>query len=471
MAQIEIKFDNTLEKQDIIIPLTNSSPEEVGENYIDNKTDTMQTSVYGILAPIIMINNIVVDFIDVKNFSLKSTGYIPNVYIEVYDRYKLTAMLDTPRFDNQLIIQILPPFDSAYKKINLIFYISNITIKRDLICISGQYKLPELTNSKYKCLGELSTYKLFEQVAIDTKMGFATNCEDNPIDIRYMYCDDKSYLNLLESEINYSYTDEATIYDWWIDWWDNINLANIKERYTTIDSDDNMKIWISSQPNEMTKGVNIVPIETSATITNHPFLTTSELYVASYEILNKPGSRLNSGTDKIFSIYENDYLDYKGHLMQDGDVQTDIFIGSQYVGENFGEYNYLLADSIRQTYIQKLNIESIKVVLKTPLLALMRGQKVNLLWYINDTIVDNKYDVIAEAGAVQSYDDIQTEIPIANFKPDNIMAEGWFKIDKTISGQYLITKSTMGFYNGQWYYELILNRPYDHKPDIINKDS
>ena len=74
MGQILLKFDNQLKQSEIVIPLTNSSVEEAGDNYVYNKQGIQQTSIYGILTPLIQINNIVVDFLDVESFSLKSIG-------------------------------------------------------------------------------------------------------------------------------------------------------------------------------------------------------------------------------------------------------------------------------------------------------------------------------------------------------------------------------------------------------------
>ena len=92
MSRIQTKFDNVLKQSDIIINLTNSSKEEVGEeNYKDNKQEIQQTSVYGIQAPLIMVNNIVVDFSDVVSFDLKCTEVLPSINIEIKDRKNLIS--------------------------------------------------------------------------------------------------------------------------------------------------------------------------------------------------------------------------------------------------------------------------------------------------------------------------------------------------------------------------------------------
>ena len=47
----------------------------------------------------------------------------------------------------------------------------------------------------------------------------------------------------MDSEIQYSNATEHII-DWWIDLWNNINLADIKERYESIDKEN---VWTKVQ--------------------------------------------------------------------------------------------------------------------------------------------------------------------------------------------------------------------------------
>ena len=85
MGQIYLQFDNKLEHDEIVIPLTDSSPEEAGSNYVYNKSGLQQTSVYGVLTPIIKINNITISFYDVNYLSLSSTKATPEISFSIKD--------------------------------------------------------------------------------------------------------------------------------------------------------------------------------------------------------------------------------------------------------------------------------------------------------------------------------------------------------------------------------------------------
>ena len=342
MALIQVKFDNTLQQSDIIIPLTNSSQSEAQESYVNNQPAIQQTHIYGIQAPLIMINSIVVNFNDVISFELSCDDDVPEVNLVVQDRYKLSTTVDTPSIDNELRIQILPKFEDKYKKINLTFFITQMKVKEGMLYITGEYKLPKYISSNIKSFGEVSTYNLFQSIAQDSGLGFATNIEDNQNSKRYVYCDNKSYKELLKEEIIRSNID-LQICDYWIDWWNNLVLADIYERYTSVDKDEDILVWIAGQNKEMEEGAEIEPTQTIATLHNHPTQKNTELYVSEYRICTSPGSQMSKGTDRVYSIYETTKSEYNDYLIQDGDAHKDIFMKYEYLGEVYGELNYFLS--------------------------------------------------------------------------------------------------------------------------------
>ena len=468
MAVIQLEFDNTLKKSDIIIPIQSVS---TGDGNIEDSsgdmTDKSQLQVFGIQVPLISINNTVIDFDAVSYFDLSSNGELPVLTLTVEDRYELIGNIDKPKHDNEVRVQILPKFDNAYKKINLTFYITNINIFGKNIRLSCIYKLPKLTSSKFEALGELDTYTLFKNAAIDTGLGYATNIAEGT-DKRYIYCNNKSWLDTLNNEIQFSGNDNQVL-DWWVDFWDNINLADIHERYLSTDTDEDIKIWVTGQINEVGKDINIECIEVPAVLTTHPGMERSELFVTDYNIINNPGIQVIEGSDKLYSVYEDHKDEYLDHLIQDGDVKEDIFTIFKYLGETYSTYNYLLQKELRSAFLQKINSECIKITLKSPVLGLMRGHKVNFIHYVNNDILENKIKILEANNVVDR--NIESNISLSDYE---ITADGdtagRFKIDKTSSGQYLITSINIIYSNNEWKYILTLNRPANISPDIMKKE-
>ena len=467
MSIVTLEFDNTLEKSSIIMPLLSSSQKEGGEEYNDsNLTDKVQTSVFGIQTPLIMINSVVIDFDAIKYFNLKSIGKLPELVMTVEDRYELLNNIDKPGNDNEVRIQIIPRFDNAYKKIDLTFFITSIQVNGSLIKLSCIYKLPSLTSSYYKSYGEIDTYSLFKEIATETKLGFATNIAELT-DSRYAYCDNKSLLELMNDEIQYSNATEHII-DWWIDLWDNINLVDIKERYESVDSDDDIQVWIAGQINEVTQDNETKPIKVPAVVNNLPVYKNSELFVKNYKICNKSGANLGKGTDRVYGIYEDINGEYSDFFIQDGDIKKDIFTKYEYIGENYGEYNYLFSKQLRESFIQKIITETIDITLQSPLLGLMRGHKINFIRYVNDDKIENKMKLLEESGVIDR--NISSNIPLNEYENTEDSGNGKFVLDKTVSGQYLIIGVNVIYTNNKWDYVLTLAKPAITKATILKNE-
>jgi hypothetical protein len=461
MSIVTVEFDNTLEKSDIVMPIMSSSKSEAGDDYQDNsQSEIAQTSVFGIQVPLIMINTTVIDFDSIHYFELKSNGPTPELIMTVEDRYELITNIDKPSHDNEVRIQIIPRFDNAYKKINLAFFINDIDVTGSMIKLTCLYKLPLLMSSQYKAFGEIDTYSLFKTIASEIKLGFATNVAALN-DKRFVYCDNRSLHSLLDSEITFANATEH-IMDWWIDFWDNVNLVDIKERYLAVDPDDDIKIWVAGETRENRKDGEIIPNEVVAVLNNHPSVNNSELFVKEYTIKNNPGQQAALGSDKVYGIYADVNNEYSDYLIQDGDIKNDIFAKYDYLGENYGEYNYLFAKCLRAGYLQKINSETIKVTLKSPLLGLMRGHRVNFIRYVNDDYLEGKMKSLEEAGVIDR--NVESNIPLEEYElndedtKDN-KNDGKFRLDKTTSGQYLIIAVELLFTNNEWEYILTLARP------------
>ena len=120
MKPIEIETEHTLTFDDIekaLITPTTGEIENGGDN-IPSEYD--QTCVDGIIVPIIRLNNMTIDASQVMKFRL-SCDVLPQVSVTIRDTYSLSRVLDSPKCDNKMIVQILPKGDGIYKKIQLPF--------------------------------------------------------------------------------------------------------------------------------------------------------------------------------------------------------------------------------------------------------------------------------------------------------------------------------------------------------------
>ena len=438
MPIIEVKTDPQLQFPPIEDPLITAAPEE------DSGTDSQQTKMVGIVAPLIKINNVVVPFNDVVSFELSSIGLLPQLSICVNDKFNLIKSLDQPKGDNLIQIQILPRFDGAYKKINMNFFIGRVEMVGSKIYVEGIYKVPELYNSQLKSFGELTTYEYIEQIANETKLGLASNINATD-DKRYIYCNNINYVDSIQREVKFG-GNETIILDAWIDYWNYINIVDIFERYNANDS--GLKVWITENLHQdITTGGDNEPIEVDAKLTNNPNARNSQLYIRDFVTSNNTGSNLDDGTDRVLTIYDNITNEAMETLLQDGDVSNDLFSKYFYLGEKFSEHNYLLSQECNKMYNQKINLQTIQVSVTSPLLGLMRGHKVELIWYDTNDLINLQKEETPETNIPIDEEDREPELPTINTQ---------------ISGQYLIYKTVLSYNKNSrdaWSYKLTLTRP------------
>ena len=466
MAKVTVKYDPQLEQSEIIAQIDNGDQSQVPEE--KNYTELQQTAIYGIQCPIIAVNNVMISYEDIISFDLDDTGHMPVVNIHIFDRKSFISKLDTPNECNELRVQILPPFDDVYEKINLTFFITNFKMgARGDLYITGTYKISDFTSSQFKSFGEISTYNLFNTIASECKLGFSTNVEDED-DKRFVYCPFKSYKSTIEREISHSGS-ETVIYDWWIDAWNYMNLVDMYDRYNAIDSDDDMKIWVSAADSEVTEGSEIKPQETKAEFTNLWGSNESQLYVKAYRKITNTGVNVLRGTDKIYSVYsmkdrtyEDTSIEYKN---EKGESLKDKFNNFEYKGEVYGEYDYITNGMYRGPFFQRMNNEHLEIDLDQPMLGVLRGNRLNFACYYNNDMYNTVPDKMDEEGLLEN---VSTNVPMEEIGEAG--QSDAFRLDKSVSGQYLITGNKYHYSDRHWTQTVMLVRPHDQNPKMLKEE-
>lgn len=442
MAVINQIFDNQLTQSDIVVPLM-SPPDEDG----GNNSNTNQVTIHGVCIPVVSICGIVFEFDRISKMILYDNDRIPSLDLTIIDNDGLLSSISNPKDDNEIRLQILPPFEEAYKKINLTFYINDIDIKGTKVNINAIYKIPELYISRLQSFGEINTYDLFKEISSQCKLGFASNCEANDKDKRFIYCNNISYEDLMSREIKMA-AEQTNVFDYWIDLWNNINYVNIYQRFHDKDKQEDLEAWTLNTPAiDIDSDVELKPIKQETIITNNPDMM-GQLHTKKYILSNNIGKNKIKGTDRVYTVYKDGAI--IDSLIEDGNVNNDIFTKYYYLGENIGEYEYLTAISFYDSFNDLINKNSIEVILEFPNLGITRGSHVKFLWYDNNYV---QKEYIKSLGG-----DMQSDLPDQEnelVEPDKLM------INKQISGEYLVYKTILKYNKGKWSNSLLLTRPAD----------
>lgn len=456
---IETIFDNNLNIPPIKEALYSGSLNEDPEH--GNDGEMQQTKITGIVAPLVRINTTTCNFSQVKYMQLRCNK-VPEVDLEIEDQIGVIQALNQPTSDNSLQIQIIPPFDNAYKKINLLFYMDKVDIEGDNLFIHGIYNPPKFQDTIMKAFGKTTTYKFFEQCAHDLSLGFCSNTRGSD-DERYIYIPNRKYEDSFDQETQFGGS-QTQLFEWWIDWWNNLNFIDIYKQYNTIYKDEDLQIWIPGFKYTSTEaGLPEEPQMALAMATNAPSMSGHPLYIDKFEYKNTP----IMATDRIFEIYDMQKLSSAAYLIQDGDVKNDIFIQYEYGGEKFGEFNYLTQKACRNLFLSKIDGQRINIEFHIPMFSLLKGEKINVYWYDINPFVNN------DDPNKRNKPEITSNIEL----PEDAVEEGEnkFFINKQVSGQYYIIDSILEFERRgndfKWTHHFELGRPLSGIQNYITKDN
>lgn len=454
MAALSVVFDNQLEFSDIVTTIEAPKEDEVEGSGV--RSEESQTMLQGVVAPLVSICGITYDFQQIHTLELRCDDRLPSITLVVLDDERYLSNISKPGRDNEIRVQILPPFDEAYKKINLTFFIDSISIQGNKVRVSGKYKVPDLYSSRLASFGEVNTYDLFKQIAQECKLGFVSNCESNDIDKRFVYANNTSYLDLMNKQIMTS-GDQTNVYDYWIDLWNNINLANVHERYYAVDKDEDMLVWVQKGfTNNISRGDRIETVQ-QALILNNSAQEMSPLHLIDYKVITDSGKATRGGTDQVYTYYKNGEV--VDTLVQDGNVKRDVFVKYVYLGENIGDFDYLAARSIRSSFLDIIHCNKLNVVMDFPNLAVMRGHQCKVVWYDNNMNTKNDMKNVGSDGETNINIDPQDE---------EMNDPNAYVINKQISGQYLIDAVVIKYELGNWKQTLTLIRPQDDQNKVYD---
>lgn len=461
MTQITSKIEPKIILPEHEVTMLSTNDEQVGHP-LEYDREYMQTRVHGIMAPLLFFNGIAVDYPNISAFELDWTGIVPTIKFEFADRNDVFGRYSKPGLTNEIQLQILPAHDKTYKKINLLFYVTDISINGGMIRGEASYKVKEFVQTKYESLGEKSTYELVQYIAEKTGMGFASNLTAAD-DKRYIQVREESYQKVLMSEMEKSLADQETVQDVWVDLWNNLVLMNMQDRFSTIDAEEDMQVWIRSElmPDATAHGEKQGPQKALALFSNSPLTTGTELSIDEYILHTAGGGGYSSGTSKAVCVYMENEHNWSYSYSADGDVDGDEFISSEYGGEEYGSGDSIKYKHNRETFFKKLNSECVSIFTAQPLLGINRGDQIRVLWYDANDNIDMNDAMLEISKKDHKFGWISAMDNIAD--PDTHL-----RVNYQVSGQYIVNGIHISWQNERWDVEYILTKPARRKIDLLD---
>lgn len=225
-----VVFDPTLDQPTIIKTYdTEAKSEALTIDDLDHEFDVER--VQAVYIPMVQFNNTELDVMHIIDFKLSISGFVPELDLTIDDYLGLIGSNDMPGVHNNIKVILTAPVEGASKKIALDFYIEECTPNTDgTIQCHARYNLKELFNKQNKQLGDgkLNTYETLEEIAKQTKLGFAvTNkCKDID-DKRWRQLYGESYIDYMKDMLTYAGIDNESIFDAWVDEYGYLVMVNV----------------------------------------------------------------------------------------------------------------------------------------------------------------------------------------------------------------------------------------------------
>ena len=443
----------------------------------EQEKDTMidQTKVFGTMVPLVAIDGIAIDFSEVQTLRIENTfsTKLPTCEFSFLDSKGLFKNYYSTKAHYIQII-ILPPFDNAYKKINLVFEISKFNVDSSTIAeISGTgiYKCNELYDSRFEFLGsDISTFELFNIISENTKLGMASNISESTInDKRFINIPHISYKDLMDSEISKSGANENVVLDYWIDYWDYLNINNVFKLFINNSGSkpELSKVWVASNNMAVSTVDNVEPVKVDMALSNHPALSGTDLFIKDHSIEQNITKLKNSGTSKVLSIYNNNTKEWVDHTIEvsnisnnqnnNSDSTNEFFVSPtkttfEYTGELYENYDSYFSNRARETFLKKITKEIHYFTLTKPILGVLKGDTFEVHYFTNDSMNTDYQDADKDT---RTYLKNEDNNPSNGNKPNNsnttnINTENLTK-NIEVSGIFKVLGSTIHFDNSDGF--------------------
>ena len=357
--------------------------------------------------PVIRLNNIVLHEEQIDQMKIYCDGFLPRIHLSIKDVDNVIKICDAPGFDNEISVVITAQINGYYKKISLLFYITDFKPANEYIAYDGVFKLQSMNTHVMKQIGEgkLNTYNMLLEIAKENKLGFAATkkCSDVKDD-RYRLVQTKTYLDYIKSQLEIGGLDEESIFDAWVDIFGYIVMVNVHFVLSENVEMQNLTIYTMVNGENVINNDNMKPeaVLVQRTLTNNKTNgAMTNLQFEKYEniIDNKPiyeNGALNTNFYMTSPCEENNIETEQIQIIEnsaDGGTFCEEyeFGKNEFLGIEFSETPILMQKKINKRFFEKLRAKRLKVELLKHNLGLERGTLVNIIFKEYNSAVIKKF--------------------------------------------------------------------------------
>jgi len=384
-----VKLDPNFNNKTIIKEFDNPDTEKSTANFSSLKDDAINI-------PVVRLNNIVLIDEQIDLVKITFNEFLPTIHLSIKDTENIIKICDAPGFDNEISVVITAPINGYYKKMSLLFYITDFNVYDEYIGYDGVFKLSSLNEHVMKQIGtsKLNTYNMLMEIAKENKLGFAATkgCEEIK-DECFRIIQSQTFIEFIKEQLDKCGLDENSIFDAWIDIFGYIVMVNVHYVMTQKIEAQQLTINTICNGENVINDPNMSPqaVLVQRTLTNN--MTNgaiTNLHFTNYETIINNNNILEEG-----ALNTNYYMKSP---CEDNTIETEQiqlienstdginnsnkyeFSKSEFLGIEFDETPSLFKKKINKRYFDKLRAKQLKIELTNHNLGLERGTLVNVVF-------------------------------------------------------------------------------------------
>lgn len=423
-TDIYTAFDGTSLGSRVVVPLTGEN-ETTGAQYPDNSGQTAY--LYdGKIRPIVMYNHVLLQQRHILFMRLLDDAFTPHLYIVLDDAYGDLKFSNTPGYDNQITIVMLPWSDSKYKGVKLDFYIENIIHEGTNICCRCELKYMPLErrltkqvkfrwpspgcpshHNDYFCNGlapndHPTTFELLHQLAEESGLGFAATDMCKGIkDDKHRLMNGQTIKEYIPQQVKFGGLDENSVFDTWIDLYGHICLINLS--WVLSQNIDYSHLATFPESGGRSSTVRLPKPKTTdmtyRVITNHMSMRNTSLHASMYVPLVNNDTIFEEGSCNTYHMLKPLGAGDGANNMQTHDIRNvensidgkkfkdeyaferKTFIGVEMGSSSDNNTPILQQSTVVDRFLKEKRAKRIIVKMTYPNFGLTRGMLVGLSWF------------------------------------------------------------------------------------------
>lgn len=276
-----------------------------------NNGDIAVHKALGDIIPLVKVNNYYFRDSELIDFKIESTEFQPRIRVTVLITDGVFISSAYPK-DGDLISIFIRTKLKDFRAIRADFEITGTKMSPStdssgeisFVTLEGVLRIPGLYGEICKVFKDSTSFDTLMDIATDLKLGYASN-EVKTDDIMNWICGFDTYHKFINDVTDFSYKNDNSFYQAFIDWYYYLNFVNVNNQFTSDETFDDGIIQSLLHTDIKTDSKETPSSKSKLYLTNLSKLKGTNMFIQNYSLINKSGSiSMENGYRRHIQFYD-----------------------------------------------------------------------------------------------------------------------------------------------------------------------